>query len=109
LRIPLRTDRPTVIANFVETIDGAVALDRIGSTGGGDVSGFSPTDRFVMGLLRALADVVLMGAGTARTSGGGGWTPGSVHPECAAAYRTLRRRLGLTQEPSTMIVTATGN
>jgi len=109
LAIPLRADRPTLIANFVESIDGAVALDRTGLTGGGAVSGYSPTDRFVMGLLRAMADVILVGARTARSSSASGWTPGRVHPPAAAAYRDLRRRLGLAPEPATLIVTASGD
>ncbi|MDO8485490.1 MAG: dihydrofolate reductase family protein [Candidatus Limnocylindrales bacterium] len=109
LTIPLRDDRPTVIANFVETIDGAVALDPDGRTGGGAVSGFSSTDRFVMGLLRAMADVVLVGAGTVRASAGTGWTPARAHPQAAGLYRDLRRRLGLAPEPATLIVTASGD
>ena len=34
--------------------------------GGGEISGFFEPDRFVMGLLRALADVVMVGAGRSR-------------------------------------------
>jgi riboflavin biosynthesis pyrimidine reductase len=109
LAIPLRTDRPTVIANFVETIDGVVALDDEGETGGGEVSGFSPTDRFVMGILRALADVVLVGAGTVRSSHGGGWTAQAVNPRRAAEYTELRTRLGLPRYPTTIIPTVSGD
>jgi len=109
LSIPLRADRSIVIANFVESVDGAVALDRSGLTGGGAISGYSPTDRFVMGLLRAMADVILIGAGTVRSSTVSGWTPGRAHPPAANAYRELRRRLGLAPEPSTLIVTASGD
>jgi riboflavin biosynthesis pyrimidine reductase len=109
LAIPLRVEGPTVIANFVETLDGAVALDRDGHSGGGAVSGFSPTDRFVMGLLRAMADVVLVGAGTVRASPGTGWTPGRAYPQAAAAYRELRERLGLPPDPTTLVVTARGD
>ncbi|HET7026303.1 MAG TPA: dihydrofolate reductase family protein [Candidatus Limnocylindrales bacterium] len=109
LAIPFRSDRPTVIANFVETIDGVVALDDEGETGGGEVSGFSPTDRFVMGILRALADVVLVGAGTVRSSHGGGWTAQAVNPRRAAEYTELRRTLGLPPYPTTIIPTVSGD
>jgi riboflavin biosynthesis pyrimidine reductase len=53
-----------VRANFISTLDGAAAGDdgRSGSINTG-------TDREVFGLLRALSDVVLIGAGTARTEG----------------------------------------
>jgi len=109
LRIPLRADRPTVVANFVETIDGVIAMDDTGLTGGREVSGFSPTDRFVMGLLRATADVVLIGASAVRRSSGGALTPDSVYPAAASDYAELRARLGLDPVPTTMIVTATGD
>jgi len=51
-----------VRANFISTLDGAAAGDdgRSGSINTG-------ADREVFGLLRALSDVVLVGAGTART------------------------------------------
>lgn len=53
-----------VRANFVSTLDGAATGDdgRSGSINTG-------ADREVFSLLRALADVVLIGAGTARTEG----------------------------------------
>ncbi len=108
LEIPLRRDRPTVVANFVETVDGVVALDPDGRTGGGEISGFSPTDRFVMGLLRALADIVLVGAGTVRASSRGRWTPAAVSPSDAERYAELRSALGLAAQPTTLIATGTG-
>ncbi|HXW38304.1 MAG TPA: dihydrofolate reductase family protein, partial [Acidimicrobiales bacterium] len=53
-------DRPFVRCNMISTLDGAVTLEgRSGRLGG---SG----DRLVFGTLRALADVVLVGAGTVR-------------------------------------------
>ncbi|HXV92450.1 MAG TPA: pyrimidine reductase family protein [Pseudonocardia sp.] len=52
---------PYVRANFVASLDGAVSVDgRSGGLG-------SAADRTVFGLLRELADVVLVGAGTVRT------------------------------------------
>jgi hypothetical protein len=67
LTVELRPDRPTIVANFVSTIDGAVALGPgEPNAGGGEISGFSEADRFMMSLLRALADVVIVGAGTVR-------------------------------------------
>ena len=107
LSIPLRPDRPTIVANFVQTIDGVVSMDA-GRSGGGDVSGFSPADRFVMGLLRTLADVVLVGAGTFRASGGRGWTPARAFPAAAAEFAEQRRGLGLAPNPTTLVVTSTG-
>jgi riboflavin biosynthesis pyrimidine reductase len=109
LRIPLRRDRPTVIANFVSTLDGVVAFDAEGLSGGGEVSGFYEPDRFVMGLLRALADVVLVGAGTVRAAPKHEWTPRHVHRSSSSGYAEFRASAGLpSEQPTTMVVTARG-
>lgn len=110
LAIPLRADRPTVVANFVSTLDGVVAFDADESSGGGEVSGFYEPDRFVMGLLRALADVVVVGAGTVRAAPEHAWTAGHVQPASAGAFSAWRRRLGMTAlHPTTIVVTGRGH
>lgn len=109
LSIPLRADRPTTIVNFVSTLDGVVSYNTPEAGGGGEISGHFEPDRFVMGLLRALADVVLVGAGTVRAAPGGTWTPRSVHPASDAEFRELRERLGLPPNPITAIVTGSGS
>ena len=110
LEIPLRTDRPAIALNFVSTLDGVVALDRVGASGGREISGGFEPDRFTMGLLRASADAVLVGAGTVRASGTRAWTPGRVHPPSAAAYSGWRREMGLTTTtPATVVVSASGD
>ncbi|MCW2631371.1 MAG: bifunctional deaminase-reductase domain protein [Pseudonocardia sp.] len=63
---PDRLDRPYLRVNFVSSADGAVTVGGV-SAGLG-----SPVDRKVFLLLRELADVVLVGAGTVRTEGYGG-------------------------------------
>ena len=109
LRIPLHPDRPTVVANFVSTLDGVVAFDVDGSSGGGEVSGFFDPDRFVMGLLRAMADVVLVGAGTVRAAPTHEWTARMVHPASAALYAEWRTRMGIpTAQPTTIVATSSG-
>lgn len=108
LWIPLHPDRPTVVANFVSTLDGIVSYDTPEAAGGGEISGFFEPDRFVMGLLRSLADAVLIGAGTVRAAPNDAWTPRSVHPSSAGAFAELRRGLGLRPEPITAVVTASG-
>lgn len=107
--IPLRLDRPTIVVNFVSTLDGVVALDRSGGSGGREISGGFEPDRFLMGLLRATADAVLVGAGTVRASRTHAWTPGQVHPASATSFAEWRRSLGLVQSgPTTVMVTASG-
>ena len=109
LTIALRRDRPTIVSNFVSTLDGVIAFDTVGQTGGREVSGGFTPDRFLMGLLRATADAVLVGAGTVRSGSGHVWTPGHVHPPSRAAFATWRRQLGLApRQPTTVIVTASG-
>jgi len=109
LTIPLHPDRPTIVANFVESLDGVVALDRSSGAGGGEISGFFEPDRFVMALLRTLADVVLVGAGTVRAAPDHRWSADHVHPATAAETATWRRTLGLEPQPTTVVVTASGS
>ena len=54
----------------------------------------SEADRFVMGLLRACADAVLVGSKTMLASPKGTWRPERVYPPAAEAFAELRRRLG---------------
>jgi riboflavin biosynthesis pyrimidine reductase len=108
LRIPLRTDRPTLIANFVSTIDGVVSFNVPGQAGGGEVSGFSKPDRFVMALLRSLSDAVLVGAGTLRDTPQHAWVPAHTYPRGAADFAAMRAQLGLSPQPTTVVVTASG-
>jgi riboflavin biosynthesis pyrimidine reductase len=61
---PSGTQRPYVIGNFVTTVDGVVSFEIAGKSGGGDISGFNEPDRFIMGLLRASADAVMVASGT---------------------------------------------
>ena len=107
LDIPLHPDRPTVVANFVSTLDGVVAFDVDGSSGG-EVSGFFDPDRFVMGLLRAMADAVVVGAGTLRAVPRHLWTAQYIYPPLAAAYTALRVALGKPPAPLTVVVSGAG-
>lgn len=108
LAIPLHEDRPTVIANFVSTLDGVVAFDPGGPGGGRAVSGDLEADRFLMGLLRATVDAVLVGAGTVRASGSRSWVPARVHPASAGGFAAWRRTLGLAPEPAAVLLTGSG-
>jgi riboflavin biosynthesis pyrimidine reductase len=96
-----------VYSNFVASVDGVVTLGEKHSAGS-IISGKNPADRFLMGLLRACADVVLIGAGTMRATPGHLWTPANVFPELATEFLALRSALGRSREPQLVVVTASG-
>jgi riboflavin biosynthesis pyrimidine reductase len=106
---PLGFEAPRLYTNFVATIDGVVAIPSIPNSNA-LVAGDSEPDRFVMGLLRAFADVVLIGAGVLRASPEGTWRPDRVHPSSAESYAALRRALGKrTEQPTVAILTGSGS
>ena len=100
-------EAPRVFANFVETIDGVVAIPSQPQSNK-LVAGGSSADRFVMGLLRAFADAVVVGAGTLAASPGGRWTPKQAYPDAAEHYDALRASLGQATEPEIVILSASG-
>lgn len=108
LALPLRDRSPYVMGNFVSTLDGVVSLNLPGQAGGGEISGFNPHDRALMGVLRAVADAVVVGAATLRASPRHIWKAEYVRPPLAEGYRALRAALGKTTPPLNVIVTARG-
>jgi riboflavin biosynthesis pyrimidine reductase len=97
-------DGPCVYANFVETLDGVVAVPGLEQSNA-LVADSSEDDKFLMGLLRAFADVVLIGSGTLLASPKGRWRPDGVYPKAKAAFAELRRGLGKPERPAVAIVT----
>jgi hypothetical protein len=89
---------PRVIANFVASTDGVVALEGTEESGH-VISMDNAADRFVMGLLRACASAVVVGAGTLRRSPGHRWLPEAIYPACAPHFAQTRRRQGLAPSP----------
>lgn len=88
---------PWVRANMIATLDGAMtgADGRSGSING-------PADARVFTTLRAWADVVLVGAGTARAEGYRG-------PRLPEPLRARRRAEGRPPDPALAVVTRTGD
>ncbi len=109
LQFPSHAGRSYVISNFVSTLDGVVELDAPGRKGGGDISGQSKPDHAVMGILRALADAVIVGAGTFNSAPGHLWTAEHIYPPFAAAYKEFRGALGKAEPPLNVVVSAQGN
>ncbi len=98
-------DGPTLYANFVTSLDGVVAVDDEPPS---VVSGKSEADRFVMGLLRACAEVVIVGAGTLRAEPDHLWTAEHIYPDLSAAFAELRSSLGLPSVPRLVLLTESG-
>jgi riboflavin biosynthesis pyrimidine reductase len=95
-------------ANFVATIDGAVSIP--GMRGANAfIAGDSDADRFLMGLLRAFADGVLIGAGVLRASPRGTWRAAEIYPPAAGAYAELRAELGIAATPEVAVLSGRGS
>ena len=100
---------PHVFSNFVTTLDGVVSLRMRGHANGGDISGFNAQDRMVMGLVRAIADVVIVGSGTLAADPQQVWTPTAICPELALEYGQLRKALGKSGPPLNVVISGSGS
>lgn len=87
-----RPDGPWVMANFVSTIDGATVVD------GGSTAINDEDDMRMFGAIRAVADFILVGAGTLRAENYGPTT-------LDARRREARRKAGLEETPHLVVVT----
>jgi riboflavin biosynthesis pyrimidine reductase len=104
---PLGFATPVVVANFVASVDGVVALAQAAESGH-IISRSSAADRFVMGMLRATADFLVVGAGTFRKARGHRFDARGIYPEAGADFDEARRQLGLGPAPTLVVVTASG-
>ena len=84
-----------VRANFIASLDGGTAVD--GTSGG--LAG--PGDRALFRVMRELADVIVVGAGTVRSENYGG-------AQLSVAQRQHRQSRGQAEVPPIAIVTNTG-
>jgi riboflavin biosynthesis pyrimidine reductase len=103
-------ERPYVVANFVSTLDGAASFKLPGQSSGATVSGSDPADRFIMGLLRASVDAVMVGANTIHdTSPAGLWIPPETFPDAKDLYRDYRATsLRKRDYPLVVVVSGSG-
>ncbi|HEY1903011.1 MAG TPA: dihydrofolate reductase family protein [Terracidiphilus sp.] len=104
------TARPFVISNFVSTLDGVVSYEIKGKSGGSTISASDPGDRFIMGLLRASADAIIVGARTLQdVSAKGLWSPEYVYPDAKRLYTEYRvNTLHKPEYPLLVIVSGSG-
>jgi hypothetical protein len=103
LRFPAPARRSHIISNFVTTLDGVISLNIPGHAGGSEISRFDSHDRTVMGLLRAVSDAVIVGAGTVRSVPDHLWTADFIYPPLTRAYQELWAALGKQEPPLTVV------
>jgi riboflavin biosynthesis pyrimidine reductase len=85
-----------VRANFISSVDGGATADGTSGSLGG------PGDKFIFNLLRELADVIVVGAGTVRMEGYAG-------AHLGVAERQRRQARGQSEVPPIAIVTKSGH
>lgn len=103
---PFRLPEQIVYGNFVTSIDGVAAVAGV-EMSSSVISGGAPPDRFVMALLRATADAVVVGSGTLREHGGP-WTAERAFPAGNEHFRKARDAISSLDAPTLVIVTASG-
>jgi riboflavin biosynthesis pyrimidine reductase len=104
---PIGFSEPRLYANFVSSLDGVVAIHGALQSNR-MISAHSEADRFVMGLLRACADAVLVGAGTMLASPRTQWTAEHAYPAAARLYAELRRSRGRPPRPTLAVLSGRG-
>ena len=102
--------RPYVVVNFVASIDGVASLGVTDGTDSTKLGGSSQADRYLMALLRAQADVIMIGAGNIRATPGHQWIPTAVAGDQTALIESYRVALhGVAEPPPLVIVSGSGN
>lgn len=102
-------DRPYLFVNFVTSRDGRVSFNEPDHFSGGDVSRFNAHDQWLMGLLRARADAILIGDGTLRLETRHRWTADFIFPADGNAFAALRQSEGRTPVPQLVVLSLTGD
>lgn len=98
---------PYVIANFAATLDGVVSYAIPGRSDGGEITGHNAADRFIMALLRASADAIMVGSRTFdEVSPSHLWTPDCLYHEAARLFRSYRATR--SEYPLVVIVSGSG-
>lgn len=86
--------RPYTTINFVVSRDGRISYAEPGEVGGASVNNGCLADVWMMGLLRARCDAVMVGDGTVRSEPDHVWTPTHLGGEDAPAFEWLRSHEG---------------
>jgi riboflavin biosynthesis pyrimidine reductase len=106
--LPGFEDRPYVYVNFVTSRDGRVSFNIPGAFGGGAVSRNNVHDQWLMGLLRARADAIMVGDNTLKLEPEHIWTAETIFPGDAAGFSAIRQIEGRQAQPLQVFVSANG-
>lgn len=106
--VPPSGDRPYTTINFVVSRDGRISYAEPGHVGGAAVAGGSGADVWLMGLLRARCDAVLMGDGTVRAEPDHCWTAEHLGGPDVEAFTWLRAAEGRAPTPVQAICSLDG-
>lgn len=100
--------RPYTTINFVVSRDGRISYAEPGEVGGAAVNNGCLADVWLMGLLRARCDAVLVGDGTVRAEPDHVWTPTHLGGDDASAFEWLRGHEGRDQMALHVFCSLTG-
>jgi riboflavin biosynthesis pyrimidine reductase len=106
---PPTSERPYTYANFVTSHDGRISFAEPGQWGGGAISRQNRHDQWLMGLLRARADAILVGETTLQREPTHDWTAEAIFPDDAPAWQELRQREGRAPVPLHIFLSQAGD
>ena len=105
---PVIAGRPYIYSNFAQSRDGRISFNEPGMEDASHVTKANPHDRWLMGLLRACADAVIVGDVTVNKETDHIWTAEFIYPPDAPALADLRRSEGYRPIPLLVILSFDG-
>jgi len=107
-QIPTVEGRPYTFSNFAQSRDGRISFAERGIASGGEVTGFNVHDRWLMGLLRARADAIIVGDVTVVAEPELMFCAESISPNDAEAFTAIRQAEGRKALPLIVILSLSG-
>lgn len=107
-RLPESSSGVYTYSNFVVSHDGRISFNEPGHYGGGDVSGGNRHDRWLMALLRARSDAVMVGDNTLSLEPEHLWTHEFIFPASNELFRRLRNSEKRSQYPLQVFLSLAG-
>lgn len=102
--IPHLADRPYVYVNFMLSRDGRATFNEPDIVSPGLLALGKGHDPWLMGVLRARADAVMVGDGTLRANPDHLWTPEYIYPAATSSFAELRSAENLAERTPLVLV-----